>query len=94
MVPASIPTHRLRDVASCYYAKGSKRNRPGSAWALACQLETNWRLPWMMKTALDYLLEDGDYEKNPTGGPAVAARILAAMLTSLEKVDGLNWEAS
>ena len=49
-------------------------------------------LPWMMKTALDCLLQDGDYEDNPAGGPAICGRMLAVMLTSLEKVDGLNWE--
>ena len=49
------------------------------------------QLPWMMKTALDCLLQDGDYEKNPAGGPAICSRMLAVFLSTLEKVDGLNW---
>lgn len=49
-------------------------------------------LPWMLKTVMEYLLKDGDYENAPEAGPAIAARMLACMLSSLEKVEGLNWE--
>lgn len=46
--------------------------------------------PWMLKTALNTLLNDDSYENDPAGGPAVAARILASILEVLEKVEGLN----
>ena len=34
-------------------------------------------LPWILKSALGYVLQDGIYEDDPTGGPAIGARILA-----------------
>ena len=35
---------------------------------------------------------DGIYEKNPESGSAVAARILACILSSFEGAEGFNWE--
>ena len=55
--------------------------RAGYAEDIAYHLETNWRLKRVGMKA------------HPAAGvPAVCGRMLAVILASLEKVDGLNWE--
>lgn len=49
-------------------------------------------LPWILKSVLGFVLQDGIYEDDPTGGPAIGARILAATVDGLGKVEGLNQE--
>ena len=51
-----------------------------------------FELPWMLRLTLDAILSDGVYEKNPESGPAVAARILACILSSFEGAEGFNWD--
>ena len=43
-------------------------------------------VPFMVETALDSLLQDGIYEKDPTGGPAIAGRILASMRVGFDRL--------
>ena len=49
-------------------------------------------LPWMLRLVLDSILSDGVYEKAPSSGSAVAARILACILSSFEGAEGFNWD--
>ncbi len=49
-------------------------------------------LPWMLRLVLEFILNDGVYEKNPKAGAAVAARILACILSSFEGAEGFNWD--
>jgi len=49
-------------------------------------------LPWILRGVLDFILNDGVYEKNPESGSAVAARILACILSSFEGAEGFNWD--
>ncbi len=63
-------------------------NRPGGPTAGKLVPE----LPWMLRLALDSILSDGVYEKAPSSGSAVAARILACILSSFEGAEGFNWD--
>ena len=49
-------------------------------------------LPWLLKFVLDHLLESGEYRRNTRGHVAIAIRVLSALLTALENVEGLRWE--
>ncbi len=51
-----------------------------------------FELPWMLRLTLDSILSDGVYEKKPESGSAVAARILACILSSFEGAEGFNWD--
>ena len=50
-------------------------------------------LPWMLKIALDFILSDNTYKKDPRTGSAVVARTIACLLNTLECVPDLNQEA-
>ena len=41
----------------------------------------------LVETVIESLLQNGDYEMNPTGGPAVAGRILASMRAAFDRLD-------
>lgn len=43
-------------------------------------------LPFILESALEYLLSEFDYETNPKSNTAIAARLLAATIDRLQEV--------